>query len=305
MTRLRVCRVAVLVLTLVLVPQERADAQDAGARHAVRGLVLKVDRPGRTLMVSHEAVPGVMPAMAMPFEVHDVRLLDGIDVGTMVEFTMVVEEGTIRAEGVRIRHYEPSEQDPLTAARLRLLADIMRPRTMPRMVGIDQAVPDFTLTNQAERRISLSSLRGRIVVVNFVYTSCALPQFCYRTANHFGALQRRFADRLPHDLVFLTITFDAAVDRPDALSRYAAQWKAVPGAWHFLTGDADEVRAVCDLFGVDFFPDEGLMNHNVRTAVIDRAGRLVANVEGNQYTTAQLGDLVETALGRDGSPSRP
>jgi hypothetical protein len=38
------------------------------------------------------------------------------------------------------------------------------------------------------------------------------------------------------------------------------------------------------------------MSHSVRTAVIDRRGVLVANIEGNQYTAAQLGDLVETAL---------
>jgi len=49
---------------------------------------------------------------------------------------------------------------------------------------------------------------------------------------------------------------------------------------------------------VDFFPDEGLMNHSIRTAVIDRQGTLVANIEGNQYSAAQLGDLVETTLRR-------
>ena len=38
------------------------------------------------------------------------------------------------------------------------------------------------------------------------------------------------------------------------------------------------------------------MSHSVRTAVIDRRGVLVANIEGNKYTAAQLGDLVETAL---------
>jgi hypothetical protein len=38
------------------------------------------------------------------------------------------------------------------------------------------------------------------------------------------------------------------------------------------------------------------MSHSVRTAVIDRRGSLAANVEGNQYTAAQLGDLLQTAL---------
>jgi protein SCO1/2 len=63
-----------------------------------------------------------------------------------------------------------------------------------------------------------------------------------------------------------------------------------------MTGSARDVERVCHMFGVDFFADEGLMSHSVRTAVIDRRGSLVANIEGNQYTAAQLGDLLQTAL---------
>jgi hypothetical protein len=38
------------------------------------------------------------------------------------------------------------------------------------------------------------------------------------------------------------------------------------------------------------------MDHSLQTALIDRQGRLLANVEGNRFTAAQLGDLTETAL---------
>lgn len=265
-------------------------------RHAVRGLVISIDRSGTGFVVSHDPIPGVMGAMAMPFEVHEATELEGVGVGMMVEFTMVLGEGRTYAEGVRVRPYESVEQDPFTASRLRLMVDAMRSSSSPRAVAPGQVVPDFTLINQEQQRVSLSSLRGRTVAVNFIYTSCALPQFCFRVANHFGVLQRRFEDRLGSDLVMLTITFDPAVDRPDVLARYASQWDARPGVWHFLTGDVEEVRQVCDLFGVDFFPDEGLMNHSVRTAVIDRHGTLVTNIEGNLYTATQLGDLVETVL---------
>jgi protein SCO1/2 len=47
---------------------------------------------------------------------------------------------------------------------------------------------------------------------------------------------------------------------------------------------------------VAFFPDEGLMNHSLHTAVINRQGRLVANIEGNQFTADQLGDLTQSVL---------
>jgi protein SCO1/2 len=56
------------------------------------------------------------------------------------------------------------------------------------------------------------------------------------------------------------------------------------------------VRRVCGLFGVEAFLDEGLFNHTLRTALIDRRGILAASIEGNQYTAEQLGDLVHVAL---------
>ena len=64
----------------------------------------------------------------------------------------------------------------------------------------------------------------------------------------------------------------------------------------FLTGERDEVERVCRLFGVDAFPDEGLMSHSTAPLVIDRRGALAANIEGNQHTAAQLGDLVDSTL---------
>ena len=50
------------------------------------------------------------------------------------------------------------------------------------------------------------------------------------------------------------------------------------------------------MFGVHFWPDEAELMHSLHTVTIDRKGRLNANLEGNQFTARQLGDLVETIL---------
>jgi protein SCO1/2 len=211
-----------------------------------------------------------------------------------VEFTLVVGDTAAYAERLRVRRYESVEQDPLTARRLAVLKRAAGLAAKPLAVG--DRVPDFTLVDQAGRRVALSSLRGKVVAVNFIYTRCALPQFCLRVSNNFGVLQKRFARQLGGELVLLTITFDPQRDTPEALARYASQWKADPKTWHFLTGPVSDVRRVCSQFGVDYFPDEGLMNHSLRTAIVDRQGALVAAIEGNQYTPEQLGDLVQAAL---------
>jgi protein SCO1/2 len=43
------------------------------------------------------------------------------------------------------------------------------------------------------------------------------------------------------------------------------------------------------------------MDHSLHTAIIDPAGKLVANLEGNEFTADQLGDLVQSVLDRNGA----
>lgn len=263
-----------------------------GRSLTVDGMVLEVMPAERTMLVSHEHIAGVMPAMIMPFEVRDAGVLETLSPGTLISFTLRMDDTDAVAEGVKIVRYQSTEQDPLTVRRLRLL----RSARDAKRIGLNQPVPDFTLTNQAGRRVSLSALRGKVVVLNFIYTSCALPQFCYRMTNHFGVLQSQFEGRAGRDLVLLSVTFDPGRDTPDVLAAYAAHWKADTTRWHFLTGPTGEIERVSAALGHDYFPDEGLITHSLRTAVIDRAGRLVANVEGNQFTARQLADLVGRAL---------
>ena len=52
-----------------------------------------------------------------------------------------------------------------------------------------------------------------------------------------------------------------------------------------------------------FFPDEGQLIHSLHTLIIDRQGKLAANLEGNEFTAEELGDLVQSVLkGRVSNP---
>jgi protein SCO1/2 len=280
----------IFVLTLLSISTR------AQTRHSMRGMVLRVDAAHHSVVVSHDAVPGVMPAMAMPFEVRTLSELNGLVPGAIVSFTLVVGKSSSHVEHVQVVRYESVERDPIAARRLRLLENITRsPATSP-MVG--QPAPDFTLTDHTRAPFGLSQFRGKVVALNFIYTSCVLPQFCYRLASQFAAVQKRFKARLGSDVVLLTTTFDPVRDTPERLAEYSRQWNADPTAWHFLTGTTENVERVCRQFGVDAFPDEGLITHSTRTVVIDRRGVVAASIDGNQYTATQLGDLIDTVLRR-------
>jgi protein SCO1/2 len=266
-------------------------------RYPASGMAISVDRPGRTITISHEGIPGYMDAMAMPFRVKDAATLNGVVPGMKVEFTLVVDKGSSWIEQLHAVEFWSPERDPEQARRLGLVESIIA-RRQQSVVAVGQAVPDFTLTDQANRPTSLAQFSGKVVALNFVYTRCPLPDYCFRLSNNLAQLQKRFADRMGRDLILLTVTFDPVHDTPAVMANYAHIWNADLKAWHFLTGPLTEVQRVCGLFGVAAWQDEGVLTHSLHTVVIDRGGKLAANIEGNRYTAKQLGDLVVEVISR-------
>ena len=264
-------------------------------RFEVTGLVVRIDLPNQTVVVSHDRIEGYMDAMMMPYRVEDPQVLATLKPGAKITFTLVVTDTASHITNIHVNAFESLERDPVQAARLKVLDEALRSKSGP-LLENGQTVPDFTLVDQNNQNVSLSALRGRVVAITFIYTRCPLPDFCFRLSNNFARLQKRFHDRLGKDLVLLSVTFDPEHDQPDVLAKYAEIWKADAHGWHFLTGDLPAVKRVCSMFGMNFWPDEGLLTHSLHTAVIDRDGKLVANIEGNQFTAVQLGDLVQSTI---------
>lgn len=266
-------------------------------RYDVTGFVLTVDAPNRTVLVSHDRIPGYMDAMTMPYRVDDPRELQHLKPGEKIQFTLVVSKTASYISKVHVLEYDSMERDPVQNRRLALLDEAMRAKAgLPSALSTGQTVSDFSLVDQTNRKVTLSEFKGKVVALTFIYTRCPLPDYCLRLSNNFARLQKRFGDRMGRDLVLLSVSFDPDHDQPEVLREYAERFKANVEGWHFLTGALSSVKQVCGMFGVNFWPDEGLLTHSLRTAVIDREGKLVANVEGNQFTAVQLGDLVEATL---------
>ncbi|HXG57010.1 MAG TPA: SCO family protein [Vicinamibacterales bacterium] len=255
-------------------------------RHEGTGLVLKIDASTGTVTVSHDAIPGVMDAMVMPFAATRPSELTAVRPGDRIQFRLNVRRGGSMIDRIRILSAAPMD------------SGVLQSPAAPALVPLGQPVPDFTLTDQDGRPLSLASLKGQVVAISFIYTRCPLPDYCPRVMTNLGALRDRFRDRVGRDLTLLTITFDPKYDTAETLKAYGARYGADLPGWRLLTGSARDIERVCSLFGVEFWPEEGMITHTLQTAIIDRQGRLAATVEGKDFSPRQLGDLVEQHLGK-------
>lgn len=99
-------------------------------------------------------------------------------------------------------------------------------------------VTPFKLTERSGKSVNLESLRGKIWVANFIFTSCTsqCPLIMMEAEKVSKALLFKDNFRM------VSVTIDPITDTPERLTRYAEEWKADPFKWLFLTGTFAEVK---------------------------------------------------------------
>ena len=266
---------AVVVLALTAV--------SCAHHYSTTGVVLSVAPPA-TVTISHDPFPGYMPAMAMPFALSGSARGVALTPGDRVSFRLAVTRHGSAIDRIAVVSASPAD------------AGLRQTPAVSSVAGVGSLVPDFALIDQHERPVSLAARRGKVVLVSFIYTRCPLPDYCPRMIENFRAVSSRFASAMDRDLVMFIVSFDPQYDTPARLAEYARTNRAETPGWYFLTGAAAAIDRVCESFGIEYYPDEGLITHSLQTAVIGRDGRLSATIEGRAYTPRQLGDLVASAL---------
>lgn len=154
------------------------------------------------------------------------------------------------------------------------------------------AVPDLVLVDQDGRSCRVSDFKGRALAVTFIFTRCPLQDYCPRLSLRFHEAQQALAkerqDAKGKPWHFLTLSFDPQHDTPEALKTYARIQGAELATWTFATAGNDVVPAWASRFGLTVGFKNGLIDHNLRTVVIDATGHLQHIFEGNQWTANDL-----------------
>lgn len=153
-------------------------------------------------------------------------------------------------------------------------------RPGPGAVGNRRLQP-FSLTERSGKPVGDADLRGRVLVVSFVYTSCNLS--CRVVSQRMADIQSRLAGK--DDVQLVSLAVDPATDTPAVLGAWAAQFGADPRRWLFLTGDTAAVHALVEKSFLTRDPTlRGVMPGEFadadHIAVVDRDGRVRGYVNG-------------------------
>jgi protein SCO1/2 len=115
-------------------------------------------------------------------------------------------------------------------------------------------------------------------------------------SKNFADLEQRLNKEFPGQFHLLSLSLDPEFDRPEVLKDYAARYKADPKDWSFVVADPDSLNLVAGLMGLYFEKQNGLISHDLRTALIGPDGRLVQLWKSNVWTPYEVQRSVREAL---------
>jgi protein SCO1 len=141
-------------------------------------------------------------------------------------------------------------------------------------LGVIGQAPDFTLQDRRGEPLQLSQLRGRTVLLSFIFTQCASA--CPLLSQQMQRLQDRLAQTraFPARVALLSVTVDPERDSADVLERYAQRFDARPG-WYFLRDQPERLQPMLAVYKewTKKLAD-GDLDHPARVYLIDPAGRI-------------------------------
>ena len=260
--------------------------------YKLRGKVVSTDAARGEVTVNHEAIPGFMEAMTMPYKLKDATILGELHPGDVITSDVLVS---------------PDPNADYLLDHIVVVAQgrpDYKPKVSYHVPTPGDVVPDFALRNQDGRAIHLGQFRGKALLVTFIYTRCPSPQFCPRVTRTFAAVDKQLAANpaLYARTHLLCVSFDPDHDTPVRLKAYGVTYigsdaKNVFAHWDFAVPEKPVLLEMAKFFDLGMTSEaDGTITHTLSTTLIGANGKVVRFYPGNEWTVEDvLADLQGTA----------
>ena len=150
-----------------------------------------------------------------------------------------------------------------------------------------RSLVEFSLTDRTGRTVTRAELDGKILIVDFLLTSCSLT--CPEVNRRMAEIQQRTTGQ--PDVRFVSLTVDPRTDTPAALMKFGERFGADTNRWLMLTGEKTVLHG---LIATSFLAQDlddpftympGNFSHTERIAVVDARGNVQSYFDGMRPET--------------------
>jgi len=252
--------------------------------YPMRGKIVSTNPATGEVTIDHQAIPGFMEAMTMPYKLRDNRIIGELHPGDLITADVLVSQ---TADGaVFLDHFVVIGQSKPD----------YRPAVQYHVPQTGDKVPDFHLVNEDGHPIHLEQFHGKALLVTFIYTRCPLPDFCPRVTHNFAVLEKSLAlnPALYAKTHLLCASFDPEGDTPARLKSYGETYMGsmAPKAfehWDFAVSSKAALQPMARWFDVGLTSEpDGTITHTLSTTLIGPDGKVVRFYPGNEWTPQEV-----------------
>ena len=171
--------------------------------------------------------------------------------------------------------------------------------------AIGRQLGDYSVTTGNGDSVSLTSLRGKPLVLSLVYTSCY--HVCPMTTRQLAKVVAKAREALGSDSFRVaTFGFDAAHDTPESMRQFARNQGVEGSDWLLLSApDQATAEALMRDLGFSYVTSPRGFDHIIQATVIDGDGRIYRQVYGEVFETPQLVEPLKELVFGQPNPGQP
>jgi protein SCO1/2 len=161
----------------------------------------------------------------------------------------------------------------------------------------NNCLPEVSLVDQHGSAVSLASLKGKPVLIDFIYTSCAST--CPMLTAKMAAIAHQLGPALGADVTIVSISLDPEHDSPTALAKYAKSHDADGPGWIFLTGPPAQIDQVLALFKLRRTREgDGTITHSISAFLLGPDGHQLRQYNALDVSPGSVAADVDRARGK-------
>jgi protein SCO1/2 len=148
--------------------------------------------------------------------------------------------------------------------------------------AIGRQVGNYRFLDSSGREVELAALRGKPLVVHFIYTGCF--QVC-PASTQFLAQAVREAERTlgPGTFRVASIGFNQPADSPPAMKDFAKKFGLASPHWLFLSPEPAHVERLAAELGFRYEATAAGFDHLLQATILDASGRIYRQVYGESF----------------------
>jgi protein SCO1/2 len=255
------------------------EANVTAAPFPVHGTVLSVQAPG-VVIAAIDAVPGMYASQTRRYHT----------------------QATVRAGETFDAYLDPETATLDDVNEAAAYVPGLPNRLIERPLARGDSLPDYRFVTQTGRTLRFSELRGKVVLLSFVYSRCPDVTICPAISGKFSYLQHHLD---PSRFQLVEMTLDPLEDSPATLAEYGKHFDADPSRWSLITGESAQIKNVLDSFSLDpLETGPGRIIHDDTLVIVKADGTIAELIPTSGWSPDDVLATADNVAGLSSNPLR-